>query len=99
MRHRAPPFEPSYQFTPGASKNNAFAWASPLRPSIFTERNFMAFKDGKSASDIATDAVKKRERESGISPGSIYGISKASDKACEEFQRRSLEKKKARAPA
>lgn len=91
-RTYAPPFVPTYQFTPEASKESAFAWLVNPRPSIFSGLRSFAVDDSGNASR----AVQRFEEETGRSRGTIYGISEASDKAAAEFQDRIAVRKKSR---
>jgi hypothetical protein len=80
------------------SSGNAFDVESRNEPSIFmAHRTFVANANGESQSQTATRAVQKFERQTGKSRGTVYGISKKSDAAAEEFQHRIAERK-TRAP-
>jgi hypothetical protein len=98
-RTYAPAFEPTYQFTPAASKDTAFAWMTG-EPSIFSRsRAFMVFETGRGASEAASVAVREHEERTGRSPGTLMGLSKSSDEKSEEFTRRLMASRKARAAA
>lgn len=98
-RTYAPPFVPSYQFTPSASKDTAFAWVTG-EPSIFSRsRAFMVFETGRGASEAASVAVREHEERTGRSPGTVYGISEASDKRAAEFTVQKMARKRRRAAA
>lgn len=87
-RHRAPAFEPTYQFTPRASKNCAFAWITGEPTAFSSDRGFAANRNGESTSQCATRTTLQHEIATGRSRGTVFGISKASDEAAEEFQHR-----------
>jgi hypothetical protein len=77
----------------------AFHWREEIRPSIFaTDRAFVPNQNGESASQVASRAVQEHEQRTGRSRGTVYGISKASDAAAEEFNHRVHLRNKGRAP-
>lgn len=89
-------FRALYQHTPEASKGNAFCWDDGT-PSIFmASRTFVANVNGESASQTAARAVQQFEATTGRSRGTVYGISRKSDAASEQFQLAA--RSKARAP-
>jgi hypothetical protein len=76
-----------------------FHWREETRLSIFaTDKAFTPNVNGESQSQTATRAVQDFEEKTGRSRGTVFGISKASDKASEEFQRRVHQRTKGRAP-
>lgn len=90
----------STTFWPGTnvvkSQGNTFDWDTG-QPSIFMSvRGVVANANGESASQVAARAVNRHERETGRSRGTIFGLSRASDKVAEEFQRQiALHKRRA----
>lgn len=79
---------------------NAFNWKKDPRPSVFAaDARFVANKHGKSVSQTASESQQEYEAKNGKSRGTVYGISKKSDEAAEEFTRRTQVKAgKSRAP-
>jgi hypothetical protein len=81
-------FEPTYQFTPGASRNNAFCWLTG-EPSIFAgNKAFTPNDKGESRSQTATRTVIQYELTHGRSQGTVMGISASADRQSEEFLHR-----------
>lgn len=60
--------------------SSPFLWAQYPRPSIFASDPVFKAKEGKTASQIATDVVA-RKRKDNIHHGTIYGLAKEREDA------------------
>jgi hypothetical protein len=66
--------------TCNCTEHSPFRWAERKRSSIFADDVNFRTKDGKTASQIATDVVA-RKRQENANHGTIYGLAKEREDA------------------
>lgn len=79
-----------------AARTSAFYWRDNTAPTIFAQDRAFTGRalDGRTQGELATEAVERRTRETGRSPGSLYGVSaKGNRLIAEGNQRRRVAKR------